>query len=270
MNYCYLSLSADMSISITHRSPVLLALVASAALTALVIVGSRNLEYYDPALFGYTVASVVAFGAVVFRYAVRLQRPATRIYWRRGWQLFRDRRRLAANTKSAARTLAHNLVEQRFIAKRGFTRWLMHALIMRGCIISALVTFPLVFGWIHLCSARGMAVSVRRDDSKPSIQGRLNLRGGPRHRRGARLKSRGPDMFRPRPGDVSGSVFCKTDISLHLTSLYFAYQLLYLFVLLASRVIKRRIPVFVLGLHIRAFLQQRPDYVRMPPIRRQH
>src|SRR5215217_4486780 len=133
----------------TNRRPVLLGLVAAAALTILVVVGSRNLEHYDPALFGYTVASVVAFGALVYRYAVWLRRPATRVYWRRGWQLFRDRKRLAANTKSAAQTVSHNLIEQRFIARRGFTRWLMHALIMWGCVISALITFPLVFGWVH-------------------------------------------------------------------------------------------------------------------------
>jgi len=138
-----------MSLSTPYRRSVLRGLVASAGLTALVIIGSRNLEHYDPALFGYTVASVVAFGAVVFRYSVWLQRPATRVYWRRGWQLFRDRKKLAANAKGAAETLAHNLIEQRFIAKRGFTRWAMHALIMWGCVISALVTFPLVFGWIH-------------------------------------------------------------------------------------------------------------------------
>jgi hypothetical protein len=138
-----------MPVLTKHRSPVLLALAASAGLTVLIVVGSRNLEHYDPALFGYTVASVVAFGAVIFRYAVWLHRPATRVYWRRGWQLFRDRKRLAANTKSAAQTFASNLIEQRFIARRGFARWLMHALIMWGCVISALVTFPLVFGWIH-------------------------------------------------------------------------------------------------------------------------
>jgi MFS transporter, NNP family, nitrate/nitrite transporter len=129
--------------------PTLLAVGASAVLTVLIVVGSRNLEHYDSALFGYTVASVVAFGAVVFRYALWLQRPATRVYWRRGQQLFRDRRKLAANAASAAKTVSSNLVEQRFIARRGFQRWLMHALIMWGCILSALVTFPLVFGWIH-------------------------------------------------------------------------------------------------------------------------
>jgi hypothetical protein len=70
-----------MSHSPDHRSAILLALAASAVLTALVIIGSRNLEHYDAALFGYTVASVVAFGAIVFRYAIWLQRPATRVYW---------------------------------------------------------------------------------------------------------------------------------------------------------------------------------------------
>jgi uncharacterized membrane protein YedE/YeeE len=62
-----------------HRPAVLLALAASTGLTVLIIVGSRNLEHYDAALFGYTVASVVAFGAVVFRSAIWLLRPATRV-----------------------------------------------------------------------------------------------------------------------------------------------------------------------------------------------
>jgi len=128
---------------------VLLGLGASALLTALVIIGSRNLEHYDAALFGYTVASIVAFGALVYRYALWLRRPATRIYWRRGWQLFRQRKKFLTNAASAAKTIANNLVEQKFIARRGFSRWLMHALIMWGCILSALITFPLVFGWVH-------------------------------------------------------------------------------------------------------------------------
>jgi hypothetical protein len=126
-----------------------LALAASALLTILIIVGSRNLEHYDAALFGYTVACVVAFGAVVFRYAIWLQRPATRVYWKRGWQLFRDRRNFSSNASSAAKTVAGGLLAQRFILRRGFSRWLMHQLIMWGCIISALITFPLVFGWVH-------------------------------------------------------------------------------------------------------------------------
>ena len=54
----------------TNRKPVLLALLASFLLTVLIVAGSRNLEHYDSALFGYAIASVVAFGAIVFRYAI--------------------------------------------------------------------------------------------------------------------------------------------------------------------------------------------------------
>ena len=132
-----------------YRSSTLIGLAASVFLTLLVIVGSRNLEHYDSALFGYTIAGVIAFGAIVFRYALWLQRPATRTYWRRGWQLFLQREKLGKNTATAAKTLATNLIEQRFIFKRGSARWLMHFLIMWGCILSAAITFPLVFGWIH-------------------------------------------------------------------------------------------------------------------------
>src|SRR3990172_1304468 len=115
-----------------NRSAVLMGLAASAALTILIIVGSRNLEHYDAALFGYTVASVVAAGAVVYRYAVWLKRPATRVYWLRGWRLFRDRKNLVANTTSAAKTLTGGLIAQKFIFRRGLNRWLMHQLLMWG------------------------------------------------------------------------------------------------------------------------------------------
>ena len=87
-----------MTRSSTHRKPVLLALAASFLLTVLIIAGSRNLEHYDSALFGYTIASVVAFGAIVFRYAIWLQRPATRVYWRRGWKLYLQREKFLQNT----------------------------------------------------------------------------------------------------------------------------------------------------------------------------
>lgn len=132
-----------------YRNPTLLAVAASAGLTVLVIVGSRFLLHYDSALFGYTIASIVAIGAITFRYVLWLQRPATRTYWKRGWRLYLQRGETARNTIAAAKSFATNLVEQRFIFKRGFYRWLMHFLIMWGCILSAAITFPLVFGWIH-------------------------------------------------------------------------------------------------------------------------
>jgi hypothetical protein len=135
--------------SVDYRRPTIFGILASAGLTALVIIGSRNLEHFDSALFGYTVASIAALGAIVFRYTVWLQRPATRAYWLRGWKLFRERHNVAKNTANAAETIGKNLVGQHFIFKRGFLRWLMHFLIMWGCILSAAVTFPLVFGWVH-------------------------------------------------------------------------------------------------------------------------
>jgi hypothetical protein len=134
---------------VDYRRPTTLGILAAAGLTALVVIGSRNLEHFDSALFGYTIASIVALGAIVFRYAVWLQRPATRVYWMRGWQLFRDRKKLFKNVTGAAETLGKNLVGQNFIFNRGFTRWLMHFLIMWGCILSAAITFPLAFGWVH-------------------------------------------------------------------------------------------------------------------------
>jgi hypothetical protein len=135
--------------AVDYRRPTVFGILASALLTALVIVGSRQLEHFDSALFGYTVASIVALGAIVFRYTVWLQRPATRAYWLRGWKLFRERDKLLKNTTNAAETIGLNLIGQRFIFKRGFMRWLMHFLIMWGCILSAAITFPLAFGWVH-------------------------------------------------------------------------------------------------------------------------
>jgi len=145
----------------TKRGPVWLGIAASFLLTILVIVGSRNLEHYDSALFGYTVASIVALGAIVFRYALWLQRPATRVYWKRGWKLYLQREEFLRNTASAAKTFTTNLVAQRFIFRRGFSRWAMHFFIMWGCILAFAITFPLVFGWIHFETLPGDISSYR-------------------------------------------------------------------------------------------------------------
>jgi NNP family nitrate/nitrite transporter-like MFS transporter len=134
---------------LNYKNPTIIGITASATLTVLVIVGSRNLEHFDPALFGYTVASIVALGAIAFRYAIWLQRPATRAYFWRGLDLFFQRKRFASNVGTAATTIATNMIEQRFIFKRSKIRWLMHLLIMWGCILAALITFPLSFGWVH-------------------------------------------------------------------------------------------------------------------------
>src|SRR6266511_5159507 len=69
------------------RSAVL-AILATATLAILIVAGSRNLDHLDAALVGYTFATLFATFAVTYRYAMWLQRPPTRLYWRRGWQVF--------------------------------------------------------------------------------------------------------------------------------------------------------------------------------------
>ena len=56
------------------------ALLASALLAASVVAGSRNLQNFDGALAAYLFATLFAAFGIVYRYAVWLQRPPTRLY----------------------------------------------------------------------------------------------------------------------------------------------------------------------------------------------
>src|SRR5687768_2569325 len=60
----------------------------TAVLGVLIVMGSRGLEHFDAALVGYTFATLFATFGITYRYAMWLQRPPTRMYWRRGWQVF--------------------------------------------------------------------------------------------------------------------------------------------------------------------------------------
>ena len=57
------SLPRELTGNVNYRRPTYLGILASGLLTILIIAGSRNLEHFDPALFGYTIASIVALGA---------------------------------------------------------------------------------------------------------------------------------------------------------------------------------------------------------------
>ncbi len=116
-------------------------------LVAAIVVGSRNLENFDPALVIYTFAIIFATWGVVYHYNVWLDKPPTRMYWRRGWELFRSRG-MIRTTLTLLRLAGRNLVAQTFIAKRSRLRWWMHQCLFWGCILAAAITFPLVFGWI--------------------------------------------------------------------------------------------------------------------------
>jgi NNP family nitrate/nitrite transporter-like MFS transporter len=120
-------------------------------LIAAIVVGSRNLQNFDPALVIYTFAVIFATWGVVYHYNVWLDKPPTRMYWRRGWELFR-REGIVRSTLLLAQSTGRNIVAQTFIRKRSRLRWWMHQCIFWGCILAAAVTFPLVFGWISFRS----------------------------------------------------------------------------------------------------------------------
>lgn len=129
--------------------------VTTAALAALIVVGSRNLDHFDAALVGYTFATLFATFGITYRYSMWLQRPPTRMYWRRGWQVFLRPRNIGRNAAELGRRFFVEFAANRFILRRGKLRWGAHWLIMWGCILAAAITFPLVWGWIHFQTVPG-------------------------------------------------------------------------------------------------------------------
>jgi NNP family nitrate/nitrite transporter-like MFS transporter len=131
------------------------ATLVAAGLAAMIVVGSRNLQHFDAALVGYTFATLFATFGISYRYAMWLNRPPTRMYWRRGWQAFFSRRALAGNTVSLGRRALVEFAANAYIFRRGRLRGLAHWLIMWGCVLAAAITFPLVWGWIHFETVPG-------------------------------------------------------------------------------------------------------------------
>jgi hypothetical protein len=124
-------------------------------LALLIVIGSRNLDHFDAALVGYTFATLFATFGITYRYAMWLQRPPTRLYWRRGWQVFATPGFVRRNVLELLRRFFVEFGANRFIFRRGRLRGLAHWLIMWGCVIAAAITFPLVWGWIHFTTVPG-------------------------------------------------------------------------------------------------------------------
>jgi MFS transporter, NNP family, nitrate/nitrite transporter len=124
-------------------------------LAAAIVVGSRNLQHFDAALVGYTFATLFATFGVTYRYSMWLDRPPTRMYWRRGWQVFTTPRHVGTNALELVRRAVLEFAANRFIFRRARLRGLAHWLIMWGCILAAAITFPLVWGWIHFETVPG-------------------------------------------------------------------------------------------------------------------
>jgi nitrate reductase gamma subunit len=120
---------------------------AVAVALALVGLGSGGLRWFDAALAGYLLGTLFAVFGTVYRYRVWLRRPPTARLNRRGWEALR--RSGARGLVRLAGLAGSNLAAQTFIRQRSRLRWVAHQLVFWGCVLAALITFPLVFGWLH-------------------------------------------------------------------------------------------------------------------------
>jgi NNP family nitrate/nitrite transporter-like MFS transporter len=124
-------------------------------LAAAIVIGSRTLAHFDAALVGYTFATLFATFGITYRYAMWIDRPPTRMYWRRGWQMFFAKGVRLSNAGRLAQRAATDVAGNRFIFARSALRGAAHWLIMWGCVIAGAITFPLVWGWIHFETVPG-------------------------------------------------------------------------------------------------------------------
>src|SRR5690349_14194701 len=85
-------------------------LLAAIAVIAGIVIGSRGLRDFDPALVSYAGATVFAAFGLGYRYAMWLRRPPTRVYWFRGWQIFLNPKKLLRNIAHLARIFFNNFV----------------------------------------------------------------------------------------------------------------------------------------------------------------
>jgi hypothetical protein len=131
----------------------------AAAMTLLlagaIVIGSRNLAHFDAALVGYTFATLFATFGIAYRYAMWIERPPTRLYWRRGWQAYFTPGLVLRNAATLAKRATVDVAGNRFIFQRSSLRGLAHWLIMWGCVLAAAITFPLVWGWVHFETVPG-------------------------------------------------------------------------------------------------------------------
>jgi nitrate reductase gamma subunit len=122
-------------------------LVGVALVLAVTFLGSGQLVWFDAALIGYLYGVVFLVFGVIYRYSVWLRRPPTAMLNRRGWSAFGERK--GRNLVALPALVGTHLLAQGFIRRRSTSRWLAHQFVFWGCILAALITFPLTLGLLH-------------------------------------------------------------------------------------------------------------------------
>lgn len=140
-----------MDQKITQRA-IAAGLAGSALVFAGIVIGSRGLAHFDPELVFYAIGSILTAFAVAYRFTVWSQRPPTKVYLRRGFQLLL-KGKFPRRKTSAAIDTADKFVAQNFIRRRSWYRWIMHLCLSGGCTLAFAITFPLVFGWVHFSAS---------------------------------------------------------------------------------------------------------------------
>ncbi|MET7662897.1 MFS transporter [Streptomyces sp. NPDC005373] len=134
-----------------HRSvaerATLAGTIVSVLLILAIVFGSRMLKDFDSALLPYAVATVfLAFG-VAYRYTVWISAPGARRLFKQGWRSLFSADNFRRAPTALPKMIATYLGFQKFLGARSHARWAAHQLIFWGCILAALITFPLTWGW---------------------------------------------------------------------------------------------------------------------------
>ncbi len=135
--------------------PVVAGIVTALVLCVAIYLGSRGLHNFDSALAPYAIASVfLAFG-IAYRYTVWISSPGARRLFRKGWGAALSWQNLRRTPTALPRMIATYLGFQKFLGARSRARWAAHQLIFWGCVLAALITFPLSWGWFTFTSPTG-------------------------------------------------------------------------------------------------------------------
>jgi hypothetical protein len=143
-----------------ERRGVAWGLVGVAIVIAITFFGSDGLVWFDAALIGYLFGIIFMVFGVAYRYVVWIRRPPTAMLRRRGREAFT--RRTGRSLVALPGLVTSHLLAQGFIRRRSQARWVAHQLVFWGCILAALITFPLTLGLLHF-------ESVGQDDDRYQV-----------------------------------------------------------------------------------------------------